>query len=323
MAAPSPASHPAHAIDPAARFGGLSRELERKNPLCPICGEPVMRSLPAQIAPFVRFRCGLPDDLEARSHLCESCEHVFLTPLLSDDEVRRLYDDYRGEIYNAQRIAQEADYADQIAIFKDRDGEHFERRRNFYDEFHADRFGQRGLIVDAGDEDGYFGRYAYPHADVVTLPRGETPPGVALPELLAAADALMMAHTLQCAPDPRQALGRLVHELRAGREAWVEVPVLYSGSLRASFETQAALFARGVRKYGPLQTLHENVAHFSVRSLRRLFREVGLSPVEVMRSDIGILAMLAYRVPEGAECGSSMPREPEAARHCAASGQHA
>ena len=252
-----------------------------------------MRALPAQIAAFVRRRCELAAQTEARAYLCEACEHVFLTPLLTEQQLDKLYDDYRGPKYNQERIGLEPDYAAIAADFADVDGHYYGQRRAFYDEFHAGRFDKRGLIVDASDGSGYFARYAYPFADVITLPKVGAVPGLELESLLAQADVLMMTHSLQGAPDPLRALKRLSDGLRPGAGVWIETPVQYSGALRAAFAVQEARFARGLREYGPLQTLHENLAHFSVLSLRRLLSRAGLSPLEFVRSSIGILGVWA------------------------------
>ena len=231
----------------------------------------------------------------AISHLCEACEHVFFTPFLEDDVIEHFYKDYRGEKYNADRVAFEPDYKSLVYEFSDYRSGYFEARRNFYDEFHAGRFGVRGLVLDASDGGGYFGRYAYPHADVVAVPRVGATPGLNLPAALAAADVLMIAHTLQTIPRPLESLMRFVRDLRPGAEVWVEVPIQYRGGLNQAFTFGEAQFARGVREYGPLQTLHETMAHFSVRSLRTLLERAGLRPIEFVRSSIGVLGALAKR----------------------------
>ena len=264
-------------------------------PVCPICGDPTNRWLQAEIAAFVRERCGLTGDVQGQSYFCAECEHVFIAPLLTAEQISRLYKDYRGNLYNEQRIRLEPDYAAIALEFADEGSAYFDARRAFYDDFNDERFRQEGLVVDLSDGGGYFARYAYPRADVVVLPRVGLPPGVRLKQLLASADVLMSTHALQTEPRPREMLSGLVNGLRPGATAWIEVPTQYRGGLRANFEVQEARFANGFRQFGPLQTLHENLAHFSLRSLSRLLAAAGLIPTQFVRASIGVLGVFAYK----------------------------
>ena len=218
-----------------------------------------------------------------------------MTPLLTEAELSSLYLGYRDAKYNERRLSFEPDYQYHLDQFSDVRSDYHRVRREFYDEFHAERFGEVGLVVDFSEGSGYFARYAYPRADVVVLPRVGVPPGIDLAKLLGSADVLMSTHALQAAPRPRETLGRLVGPLRPGATAWIEVPIDYRGSLKATFELLEARFARGVREFGPLQTLHESLAHFSVRSLRLVLASVGLVPTEFVRSSIGVLGVLAHK----------------------------
>ena len=218
-----------------------------------------------------------------------------MTPFLTETELDLLYRGYRDADYDRQRLIFEPDYQHHIEQFSDTKSDYHRVRREFYDEFHTERFGETGVVVDFSDGSGYFARYAYPHADVVVLPRIGAPPGVELATLLAAARVLVSTHALQSAPRPREALARLVGPLRPGASAWIELPIDYRGSLKANFELLEARFARGVREFGPLQTLHESLAHFSVRSLRTLLEAVGLAPREFVRSSIGVLGVHALK----------------------------
>ncbi len=262
---------------------------------CPICDEATSRWLPAEIAAFVRERCGLTGAVQGRSYFCAGCEHVFMAPLLTAKQIARLYEDYRGEVYNEQRIRLEPDYAPTANEFADQASAYFDARRAFYDQFNDERFLQEGLVVDLSDGGGYFARYAYPRADVVVLPRVGLPPGVDLRQLLASADVLMSTHALQTEPHPKKMLNDLVSGLRPDATVWIETPIQYSGGLRANFEVQEVRFANGFRQFGPLQTLHENLAHFSLRSLSRLLASAGLVPTQFVRAGIGVLGVFAYK----------------------------
>ncbi len=216
-----------------------------------------------------------------------------MTPFLTAKELERLYSEYRGAEYTAQRIALEPDYAGHAVSFADRGSPHHQIRREFYDAFRSEMNDQRGLVVDDSEGDGYFARYAFPHADVVTLLRAPSTPGVDLERLLPAADTLMCAYALQTDPRPFARLSSRVSLMKPGATVWIEVPTQYQGSLKATFEVLEARAARGTRNYEPLQIFHENQAHFSVRSLRRLMQAAGLVISEIIRSN-GMVGVHAY-----------------------------
>ena len=273
-------------------------------PPCPICSTPVARCLEAKASPFVRARCRINAATPVQSRFCPACHHVFLTPLLKDDQLDSLYDDYRSATYDQERTSFEPDYSAVALEFANVDSSYHDVRRRFYDDFLWERFSTRGVVVDFGGGDGYFSRYVFPHADVVIVERRHEAAGVDLPRLLGAADLLMCAHVFQTTPQPRTILRGLVQELRPDVPVWVELPVQYRGSLEAEFEIQEHRFARGERSFPPIQTLHENLAHFSVRSARRLMEAAGLVVDEVVRSDIGVMGLLGHKP-------QSAPLQPE------------
>lgn len=265
---------------------------------CPVCKEPVRRSVPARVAPFIRERCGvgIQAEAEARTWFCASCEHVFLTPNLTPEQLDRLYTDYRQETYTAERIRSEPDYKQVAREFDDPTSPTNMQRREFYDTYCFERFGQDGIVVDAGKYDRLHVCYAFPHTNVQSLPsfgRSDAPPIDTV--LLASADVLSCTHALQSLPRPREFLAPLASGLREGAAVWIEVAIQYPGSLRAQFEMKELRFMQGAPRYGLLQTLHETMGHFSIRSLRRLLESLDLPPAEFVRSSIGILGVLCYK----------------------------
>ena len=218
---------------------------------------------------------------------------MHLTPRLAPNELSKLFAGYRGPEYDQQRVAVEPGYVGHISEFIDRENGYHSVRRAFYDEFHIERFGHRGLVVDMSDGDGYFAGYAFPHAELAVLPPVVVAPFDA--ELLWRAEVVTISHALQQHPRPREALSRIAAAMRPGAGVWIELPVQYSGGLRANFTLLEHRFERGVREFGPLQTLHETCGHFSVSSLRVLLRAAGLEAQEIIRSNVGVLATYATR----------------------------
>ncbi len=247
-------------------------------PPCPICGTRAPLHTPAAVSPLLKGSGDLDYKIHARSNFCELCEYVFFTPCPEDEHLERVHAEY------------------------DRSGNHgsfYYKLQEFYDLFNLDRSVAGGLVVDAGEGEGRFGRYVYPRADVVNLSRSGGAPGVVLPDLMAAADELFISQRLQQWPRPLQMLMQFTRWMRPGSEVWLDVPIQYGGSLRESFEAERSLAGRRGEP-GLLATLNVNLSHYSAHALRRLCHRTGLAPLEFARAD-GILSVRAVR--------SDIPRE--------------
>ena len=127
------------------------------------------RSIPADISVFLRIRCSISPDLEGRSFLCDACDHVFFTPLLTNDQMASLYAGYRGALYNQMRLAVEPGYAPFIPAFADPDSAHDQARRAMYDQTFPADLKSRTHVIDFGGGDGRFSRYIFPNSKLIVV----------------------------------------------------------------------------------------------------------------------------------------------------------
>lgn len=81
-------------------------------PVCPCCGSANLKKNNAEISPFVAARIALDNSRACRSLLCERCGLLFLDARYDDNEMERLYRDYRGEEYVQLREMFESGYTE-------------------------------------------------------------------------------------------------------------------------------------------------------------------------------------------------------------------
>jgi hypothetical protein len=257
---------------------------------CPLCRQPAGRTIPAAISEFLIVRCGLPQDVHAQSHLCQVCEHVFFTPFLSPENLRSLYEGYRGAEYNAQRISIEPGYRDIVDWFVSPDSEHDRIRNAFYDFALCEYKHLAGSVVDFGGGDGHFSRRIFPSAVVQVVEEDFERNGGDLPAVLGGAELLFCAHVFEHIPQPVELLTSLVRFLQPGKRVWLEVPLEYQGNLTAAYDA-----AGGGLNGTAITLMHEHIAHFSRRSLKSLANRSGLSVEEIIVSNHGLMAAICHR----------------------------
>jgi hypothetical protein len=240
------------------------------------------------------MRCEINVRTKAASNFCEECEHVYFTPFLSEFALDKIYTGYRNSEYDEQRILIEPSYRALANEFTDLDSNYHNARRDFYDEF-AELFSPaHGLVVDLGGGNGYFSRYAFPHADVVILERDYRACGINAEELLHECDYFFCAHVLQTSPSPVDLLTAHTQHLRSGTPAWIELPKQYHGSLEACFSLEEARSLRAAPPQGALRQMHENLNHFSLKSARRVAEKANISVDQVIRTNIGVTALFGH-----------------------------
>ena len=257
---------------------------------CPLCRQPAGRQIKAQIAGWIRQRCQIPDEVQAVSHLCETCEHVFFTPFLSPSQLESLYNGYRDEEYDRERILIEPWYQAVAAAYKNPDSEHDRIRSAFLDFALGDHKHFDGLVIDYGGGEGHFARQALPSAEVTVVEEDYERKGFHLPSTLGRAGMLFSAQVFEHFPQPAVVLSSLVRFLKPGTTAWIEVPREYRGNLTAAYNEASQLDTFNV-----ITTMHEHVAHFSRRSLKSLVLRSGLILQEIVVSDQGLLGAICHK----------------------------
>jgi hypothetical protein len=77
---------------------------------CVICDGPIKQLKRALVAPFIARRIWNRTPFCVDLVRCETCAFMFYNPRLDDDDLRRLYSNYRGEEYQQMRHASEPWY---------------------------------------------------------------------------------------------------------------------------------------------------------------------------------------------------------------------
>lgn len=204
---------------------------------CPACGDEHFRMLDrGAIAPFVAYRTGVDAGL-GLSCECDRCGMRFCRVRYEDDEVARLYADYRGDSYNAERERFEPGYT---AMFG-----HLNEPRDSIPmiEKWVIRSAQviPSRVLDIGGNDGRntpFGDKAVIWDVFDPEPEGQF-------------GLVVMAHVLEHVSYPREMVATARRFVAPGGVMFAEVPV-----------------------DPPVDGWHEHVQQFSKSSLFQLFHDV-------------------------------------------------
>lgn len=262
---------------------------------CLCCGSSDLDANPALWMPFVADRAlGIPPlsitpDLGLRSipagtgyALCKSlhcqrCGHLFANYRFDDDEMQRLYADYRGKAYTDLRESYEPGYVDQNKALEQ--GHHY---IDVVQEFLVDLINSKAItILDWGGDTGK----NTPFAKVAELIHLYEPSGIQ-PVIARAQNVshpedfepyytlLVLSNVLEHIPFPRQTLDCLGSYMNHESILYVEVPF---ERLQQLLETECG----SNPSIGTKWHWHEHINFFSRKSLICLIKSAGF---EVVRS---------------------------------------
>ena len=256
---------------------------------CVICAGPLVRRKRALVAPFLAERIwdGAPFcvDLVQR----KDCEFLFYNPRLEDEELGRLYRDYRKEEYQRMRHASEAWYTPKFNYDLASPGSYEKRRAILKPILHRhlngrkitrilDYGGDRGDLV-AGLLDGaqafVFDISGIPAADSVTSTKDPA---------ACRADLIINSNVLEHAGFPRQHVAEIFAASPDNGLVFLEVPCElpfgFARILRRVAQmvvmalTRPAAALRSARPAG-MYMMHEHINYYSERSLATLVRSCG------------------------------------------------
>ncbi|MFO0735179.1 MAG: methyltransferase domain-containing protein [Labilithrix sp.] len=276
---------------------------------CPSCSSQAWKAYPAIIAPFVaEYALSAPPG-RTRLIECEDCGLRFFEDRLSDAEIAKLYDGYRGDRYYEVRHRHEPWYT---RAMNDGQGDDAARRATI-ERVVKRQVSHVGELLDFGGDRGqYIPEGLADRSFVHEISGVPSVPGV---ELLATEkelegrsfDLVLLCHVLEHASEPRRLVERIAKLLR-DRDSllYVEVPFerpslrllgrgkISSGWLGAIRRVRPALLAADLLSTAlrhkldvvpPLGVvkLHEHVNFFDERSLRAALASAGLEVVSVGR----------------------------------------
>lgn len=281
---------------------------------CHCCAGDRFRTYPAVVAPFVAERALLAKPTRSRLLECESCGFRFFELRLDDDETRRLYRDYRGSEYFAQRHRHEWWYTRRANDGLGGDESVSEARRSTMRAFigrHVDLEtigsvldygGDRGQLIPCGNE-----RCVYEVSDVEPVAGVRA---LRTPEALEGRsfELVLLCQVLEHASEPSALLAKL--SALATRLVYIEVPFerpVLRGVLRGGvgeryvelllrhpkvlrnvdFVSTAGRVGAGIVPPLGLLKAHEHLNFFEERSLRALVERSALEVIACGLTHVG------------------------------------
>ena len=195
---------------------------------CRSCGSNTCITRPAVLAPFIVSRIfdmepepttslyGVPNQVNlfpCKTLACETCGFVGINILFDDDEMSKLYVNYRDEEYNKTRLRYEPNYKWNV----------FNERHSYVDEvsqpFIEENVSNVETLIDFGGYDGLNtpkigkDRYVYDICNVDSK--------VPITDTMFNCDLITCMHVLEHSPDPN----KIIEELRGkSKYYYFEVP---------------------------------------------------------------------------------------------------
>lgn len=241
---------------------------------------------------FAQRVCALPQRLFAKVYgssvfvemqICLDCSFVQTRHPYRDEDLARLYADYRTASYNQERIHYEPTYAP-LAKYVGKGDKEVECRVGGLNNWLADKIHPDGdfSLLDFGGSDGRFlpqieGRkFVYEISDTSPLP-GIT--RIADEKDLGTYSYVQIAHVLEHVPEPLALLKRVAGYVQPSGYLYIEVPQDLTDSEIEALKTLPV--RRGL-------TVHEHINAYCPSSVKRLVEASGLIPVAVEPTPIDL-----------------------------------
>jgi hypothetical protein len=250
---------------------------------CPICNARG-HGLPSRIAPFVVYFADLTK-FETLSMYCSACDFVWFSDAYDEEELARLYSDYRGERYNATRLRIEPGYIRWIeTVFDDLNSDYYSKRLRWNREFFRKCGVEPKRVLDFGGDGSIPARlFTQAQVDFHDLSHGSKLDGGFY-------DLVFAAHVMEHASKPSATTAEIRRFIKEAGFCYLEVPADYQGELKEAYFDQ---FHHG----GALFEMHEHINHFSPTSLQKLLLANRLEPVYCEQNlDLSFLAVLCRSV---------------------------
>ena len=198
-------------------------ESPSKIELCPVCHAPTSGSVFAVINPWIR-ELGVKERI-SRYLICSGCETGFFTKRYSDEEMTKIYEEYRGPKYTNVRSRWEPWYSNSYNNSHDSESWVQSRKESISSFILANEtLGEYEFIVDIGGNRGEYIPDFAKHKYLLDISNRESIEDVqrikSLDELKVI-DLIIYAHILEHVKDPFKEMQKL---LMASRSVYVEVP---------------------------------------------------------------------------------------------------
>jgi SAM-dependent methyltransferase len=216
--------------------------------------------------------------------VCSTCSFIQTKTPFHEEDVMRLYRDYRSPSYNQERIQYEPSYASIAAAVGQDELEVRNRRAALTAFLHETVSGMKApTLLDYGGSDGRFipefpgAKFVYEVSDIQPVP------GVIRIESEAALkrySIVLLAHVIEHVPNPLKLVRTIASYVEPGGYLYIETPQEIPDAKRESLR-------RGALKFDVY--IHEHINSYCVPAVSRLFESAGLDVVKIesARVDVG------------------------------------
>ena len=214
--------------------------------------------------------------------LCSRCLFIQSKLPFHDDDIMRLYRDYRSPSYNSERIKYEPSYA-AIADAVGHDPVELENRisaltaflrRNLTTDLHS--------VLDYGGSDGRFipdlcaSKYVFEVSDIQPV-AGVT--RVHTDKELASYSLVLLAHVIEHVPYPLDLVRRVAVHVKPGGYLYIETPQEITDDNRDTLRSNALNFDIGI---------HEHINSYCMSAVSQLIHAAGLHVVAIESSSVDV-----------------------------------
>jgi len=269
---------------------------------CVICGSNDLTGYDTYCTPFIAERIWNAAPFPVKLLHCNNCDFIFYSPRPEDNELEKLYKNYRGPEYQKQREKFEKGYTKELNESIGNNRLEVEERKSNMSAFLEGRFdtGKVKSVLDYGGDKGQFildefntaERYVYEISDNPLCPGIKRIVDISESEDKKF-DFILCCHVLEHASNPHFIINRIKKFSYKNTKFYFEVPVLFPSMFKGdlinmffkilSFPIILHIYSK-ITDY-PEKTaffpMHEHINFFSLRSLKQLLELHDLS-VEVV-----------------------------------------
>lgn len=259
--------------------------------VCVICGGPLRSVKRALVAPFLALRIWNQEPFCVELVQCSGCGFLFYNPRLDDDELRRLYRDYRLQEYLSQRHSSEPWYTEKFNADLASKRFYALRRKRLRALFQRILKGRKvSSVLDYGGDHGDLVAGLLQGAEAFVFDISGVTPATGVTRVLdpstCHADLIINSNVLEHVGFPKTLVQEILGATPRDGLVFLEVPCEepLGASRIARRLVQVGIvslihpaMARHVLRPASLYMMHEHINYFTEYSLAQLMRSCGLS----------------------------------------------